>query len=810
MTRTPSVLFTALLVAAGALVSAGRDALLHLRRPIGGVPFSFTAAKTRPGSSQFVGRGPDSQLVVSPTEAVLTAQGRARERVRIRFCGANPNAALLGAEPEAARVSYVLGRDSRRWRSGLRSYRAVRVENAYPGIDLVYYRGGRELEYDFVVQPGADPGRIALQVEGQQRATVTAEGSLTLPGAEGPIRIGRPVTYQEVDGVRQPVASHFVSVGEQVRVALGPYDRRRPLIIDPTLSFSTFLGGSAEEYALAVATDSQGRTYLAGRTASLDFATVDAEQPAFGGGLSDAFIARLSSDGRTLQTMTYFGGMGDETINDLALDDLGNLYVAGNSNSDDLPLRNPIQRRFGGGTSDAFVAKLNADADRLEYATYLGGGGQDTGEGIAVGPSHTAYLTGKTGSLDFPTTSGAFQRRFGGGSTDAFVARLAEDGQSLRYATYLGDIGEENFGTAAGRIAVDNIGNAYVTGTTTSPRFPTTPRAFQRVLRGGQDAYLTKLGSNGDEVVYSTLLGGGSRDFGGDVAVDAGGSALVTGITDSLTFPVTRNAFQSRFGGGIWDAFVTRFAPSGEDVVCSTYLGGRGDEGATFGTVTDFGAAGFRPNGDLVVAGRTDSFNFPLAGPVQPVRGGFADGFFSRLSSDGERLLESTYLGGGANDVATDLSVDPGGDVRVAGFTASRDFPLVNPVQTSYAGGFTDAWVLRLNEPAPPAPKPQLRLSASELDFGSRRIGQDRTRSFTVRNAGQSGLSVTIGSLTSPFEVIEGGGAFVLGKGRTHRVRVRFTPTTIERNRQLLSIASTDPIRPTVTVTITGRGTAAR
>jgi hypothetical protein len=707
-------------------------------------------------------------------------------------------------------VSYFRGQDPRRWRSGLRSYGGVRVREAYPGIDLVYYRGGRELEYDFVVSPGADPGRIALEVEAGQRARVAADGSLALTSAPGPIRIGRPVSYQEVDGVRRPVASRFVAVGKQVRVALGRYDHRRPLIIDPTLSFSTFLGGSGEDYALAVATDPEGRTYLAGRTTSLDFATFNARQPGFGGGFTDAFIARLSPDGRTLQALTYFGGLGDESINDVAIDDAGDVYVAGDTNSADLPLRNPIQGRFQGGTSDAFVARLNADIDQLDYATYLGGGGQDTGEGIAIGPSHTAYLTGKTGSLDFPTTLGSFQRRFGGGTTDAFVARLAENGESLRYSTYLGDLGEENFGTAAGRIAVDGAGSAYVTGTTTSPRFPTTPRAFQRVLRGGQDVYLTKLEEDGDRLVYSTLLGGGSREFGGDVAVNAEGSALVTGITESLNFPVTRNAFQQRFGGGSWDAFVTRFAPSGEEMICSTYLGGRGDEGATFGSATDFGAAGFRPNGDLVVAGRTDSFNFPLAGPVQPLRGGFADGFFSRLSTDGERLLESTFLGGGANDVATDLAVDSGGDVRIAGFTASRDFPLVNPIQTIYAGGFTDAWALRLNEPAPPAPKPQLRVSVSQLDFGSRRIGQDRTRSFTVRNAGQTALSITISGLSVPFEVIEGGGSLSLGKGKSHKVRVRFTPTTVESSRQQLTITSTDPVRPMVAVTVKGRGLAFR
>jgi hypothetical protein len=595
-----------------------------------------------------------------------------------------------------------------------------------------------------------------------------------------------------------------------VRFALGSYDRRRPLILDPSVSFSTLLGGTAEDYALAVATDSEGRTYVAGRTTSLDFPTADAEQPVFGGGLSDAFIARLSADGRTLQTATFFGGLGEETIHDLAIDDAGNLYATGATNSDDFPLRNPIQGRFEGGLSDVFVAKFNGDVDELRYSTYLGGGGQDAGEGIALGPSRTAYVTGKTGSIDFPTTFGAFQRRLGGGTTDAFVARLAEDGGSLRFATYLGHLGEENFGVAEGRIAVDADGSAYVIGTTTSPRFPTTLGAFKRNLGGGQDAFLAKLAPDGESLRFATLLGGGSREFAGDVAINADGSAVVTGITESLNFPVTGDAYQRRFGGGLWDAFVTRFTPSGEAVFFSTYLGGRGDEGATFGAVTDFGAVGLRPDGEIVVAGRTDSFNFPLVDPVQRFRGGFTDGFFSRFSADGAKLLESTYLGGGANDTAADLSIDPAGDVTLAGFTGSRDFPLKNAVQPFYAGGFSEAWALRLDEPAPPAPKPQLRASPTQLDFGSRRVGQSRTKTLTLRNAGRTNLDVSVGTPSAPFAIQSGGGSFTLLKGKSRKVRIGFSPSGEGRIRQELSISSTDPVRPDFTVPLLGRGTAAR
>lgn len=806
MIRTFHPLLASVLLLAGTLVSTSQR-VPHRTRPAVATSLAFAAYPDDTGRPRYVGRGAGALLQVFPTSALLSGPS-GEQGVRLQLLGANPHAALVGEEPLAGKVSYFLGQDPSQWQAKLPTYGAVRARETYPGIDLVYYRGGQNLEYDFIVQPGADPACIAFEIGNQNhRARVTATGELIVPARGSELRMGRPVAYQEVAGVRRPVEAHFVSSGSQLRFALGSFDPRRPLIIDPSISFSTLLGGTAEDYALAVATNPAGRTYVAGRTISLDLATPNAEQPVFGGGLSDAFIALLSADGQTLETITFLGGLGDEVVNNLAIDSAGDLYLTGSTNSGNFPLRNPIQGRFQGGLSDAFVVKLNSDVDDLLYATYLGGGGQDVGEGIAIGPGRTAYITGKTGSINFPVTAGSFQRRLGGGTTDAFVARLADDGASLRFSTYLGDRGEENFGPATGRIAVDTAGNAYVTGTTTSPRFPTSLRAFQRILRGGQDVFLTKLDDQGEELLYSTLLGGGSRDFAGDVAVTPEGSAVVTGITESVNFPVTSRAFQRRFGGGFWDAFVTRFNPAGEQVVFSSYLGGRGDEGATFGVVTDFGAVDLRPGGEIVVAGRTDSLNFPLVDPVQLFRGGFTDGFFSRFSNDGERLLESTYLGGGANDVAADLSVDRAGDVTLAGFTASRDFPLIHAVQPFYAGGFSDAWVLRINEPVPPALRPQLRLSDDQLDFGSRRVGRTRTLTLTLRNAGRTALDVSVGSLTAPFEVIEGGGDFTLARGKSRKVRIRFSPTAVGRSRQDLLIESTDPNLPTTTVAVVGRGT---
>jgi len=334
-------------------------------------------------------------------------------------------------------------------------------------------------------------------------------------------------------------------------------------------------------------------------------------------------VTKLNPTGSGLVYSTYLGGSGDDNGTSIGVDAAGNAYVMGGTSSTNFPTTaGAFQRTFGGGISDAFVTKLNPAGSGLVYSTYLGGSGSEGGFGIAVDAGGNAYVTGHTGSTNFPTTTGAFQTSFGGGGFDAFVTKLNSTGSALVYSTYLGSSGTDN----GNGIAVDAAGNAYVTGDTTSANFPTTTGAFQTTFRGGfDDAFVTKLNSTGSALVYSTYLGGSSTDNGTSIAVDAVGNAYVTGGTFSTNFPTTTGAFQTTLSG-LEDAFVTKLNPLGTGLVYSTYLGGSGSD------VGDGITVDALPTPNAYVTGFTDSTNFPTtAGAFQTTLGGGEDAFVAKI-----------------------------------------------------------------------------------------------------------------------------------------------------------------------------------
>ncbi len=330
----------------------------------------------------------------------------------------------------------------------------------------------------------------------------------------------------------------------RVGFELAKFDRRRPLVIDPVLSYSTYLGGSGTDAAYGIAVDPSGNAYVAGLTFSTNFPTSNAFQSSYGGGTYDGFVTKLSADGSTLLYSTYLGGSGEDIAYAIAVDSSGDAYVTGGTKSTNFPTTSNAFQGSLAGTVNVFVTKLAADGSSLVYSTYLGGNGKDSGNGIAVDPSGNAYVTGYTGSTNFPTTPSAFQGSLPGGQ-DPFVTKLSADGSSLVYSTYLGG----GFLDKGQAIAVDSSGNAYVTGATTSTDFPTTPSAFQGSLGSSSlysNAFVTKLAADGSSLVYSTYLGGGGPDLGYGIAVDPSGDAYVTGSAESVNFPTTPNAFQSR------------------------------------------------------------------------------------------------------------------------------------------------------------------------------------------------------------------------------------------------------------------------
>jgi len=654
--------------------------------------------------ARFLARGAGYTLALTRNAAVLSLAGSAGRgtksgpaQLSIGFAGASGHPISSGQRALPGRINYLVGSDRARWRTDVPTYSRVGYRNLWPGIGATFYGNQGRLEYDLTVAPGADPGRIALTFGGASSVRVERGGGLRLSLPGGVVRQLQPRAYQVVGGGRRTVASRYVVRGGRVGVALGSYDHRLAVVIDPVLIYSTYLGGSGSDQGFGIAVDTAGAAYITGSTSSTNFPTASSTTSPFqgsNGGSTDAFVTKLNPSGSGLVYSTYLGGSGADSGNAIAVDLSGNAYVAGATASANFPTAHPFQGSNGGGANDAFVAKLNPNGDGLVYSTYLGGSGVDVASAIAVDFSGAAYVAGNTKSTNFPTAS-PFQGANAGGS-DAFVTKLNSSGGGLVYSTYLGG---SNADSAAG-IAIDSLGNAYVTGLTMSTDFPaasSTSSPFQSANAGGADAFVTKFNPAGSALVYSTYLGGSGDDHGSAIAVDQSGNAYVTGVTDSTNFPTASptTPFQSSNGGSN-DAFVTKLNPAGSALVYSTYLGGSGDDGGDGIAVDGLGSA--------YVGGTTNSTNFPTAGsPIQGTLAGSNDAFVTKLKPDGSALLYSTYLGGSGNDQGLALAVDFTGAIYLTGETASTNFPAASstssPFQSANAGGTFDAFVTKFSGP---------------------------------------------------------------------------------------------------------------
>ena len=425
--------------------------------------------------AKFLARGPGYALFLTHTELVLSLRrgGPAETTeppdpnfvgppetpnqpavLRLGFVGANPKPVIEGLEPLGGHSNYFLGNDPAKWRTGIPHYGRVRVKELYPGIDLVLYGNPQQLEYDFVVAPGADPGQIRLSLSGAEAVRLDAAGDLVLDLPGGTLTQRAPTVYQDHDGERRLVEGGYrlLSPSEEQsgavpELAFAPntpaligfqvaaYDPDAALVIDPELVYSTYLGGSDDDHGYDIAVDAAGNAYVTGATWSSDFPTANALYPSYGGGDWDAFVAKLNADGTALVYSTYLGGSGTDHGYGIAVDGAGNAYVTGDTGSLDFPTANALYPNIGG-TADAFVTKLNADGTALVYSTFLGGGGVENGYGIAVDAAGNALVTGRTGSPDFPIANALYPAQVGG--FDAFVAKLDANGTALVYSTYLG------------------------------------------------------------------------------------------------------------------------------------------------------------------------------------------------------------------------------------------------------------------------------------------------------------------------------------------------------------------------------------
>ena len=630
------------------------DELLLERR---GQSLSFEANRGQVDSSiRFLARGKGYSLLLTDTEALLslpaTGQspaGQTASWIRMQHLGANPQPRVKGSNLTSAKSHYFLGNDPRNWKTNVPHYAKVVYNGVYPGVDLVYYGNEGQLEYDYVLAAGVDPGVITLGFQGVEGVRVGTSGDLVIASATGEVCLKKPRVYQWSEGSAQPVDSAYRIKGEhQIGFALGAFDPSLPLVIDPVLTYSTYLGGSEDDRGLGIAVDAQGNTYVAGVTQSANFPQ-SSNNPGTGG--EDVFVTKLNPAGTALIYSAYLGGGAADVGRHLAVDAAGSVYVSGGTRSSNFPVTQGAFQTVLRGASDSFVLKLNPAGDQLVYSTYLGGTRDEgfEGGGLALDAAGQVYLTGVTNSLDFPTSRITFQRSFGGGISDAFVSRLSADGTRLVSSTYLG-----GFDLDEGRgIAVDSAGRIYVTGRTRSPNL-VIHNAYQGLRRSTlDDAFLTKFSALGDLVTYSTFFGGSGNETAHGIAVDDSGLAYLAGETDSTDFVTTSDAFKKEHGGSDLDGFIVKLRTTAsklDSLAYSSFFGGSANDSIRALAAGNTGA--------VYITGVTDSTDFPTQDATQgQFGGGASDAFAAKLNSLGTGLVYSTYLGGTGADSGEAIAV---------------------------------------------------------------------------------------------------------------------------------------------------------
>jgi hypothetical protein len=686
------------------------------------------------------------------------------------------------------RSNYFHGNNPRRWLTNIRNYARVRYENVYPGIDLVYHGNHQMLEHDYILAPAADPQRVRLRLRGASTVRLSPSGDLVMDVQGSSILLKRPQAYQTGRGGTEQVLARYTFLGKElVGVELGPYDHRRSLIIDPVLSYSTYLGGTGGDTGAAVTVDSSGDIYVVGTTSSADFpVTAGVVQGKLAGG-SDVFVTKLSPAGSPVFS-TFLGGTGNDSGAGVAIDSAGNIYVTGTTYSADFPTTHGVVQTALNGSSDAFVTKLSSDGSKMVYSTYLGGSGTETCNSIAVDSSGSAYVTGSTSSADFPITSGSFQPTYGGNS-DAFITKLSPDATSLVYSSFLGGSSSDS---GAG-VAVDAAGEAFLTGATSSTDFPTvTP--LQAKLAGGSDAFVAKVSSDGKALVFSTYLGGKGDDQGAGLALDKSDNVYLTGSTSSDDFPTVSPA-QSKLGGGT-DAFVSELKADGSALVYSTYLGGS-DYDSGNGIAVD-------SSGNAYVVGLTASSDFPSVKPIEGYSGSFFspyDSFLVQVASGGSSFAFSSYLGGSGYDSANAVALAAAGNVYIVGTTTSSDFPTTLGSFQPTFGNVSNVFVARVG----PANEPGFSVSPFKLTFSDQALGTSSyPQAITVRNMGSGLLNISSIATTGDFAEAGNCGSLVFGATEC-TVSVTFSPTARGTRNGTLVFSDDGPGSPQ-TINLSGNG----
>lgn len=603
------------------------------------------------------------------------------QRVNYVLVNCNSRVVAKGEMRKSAYKNFLVGNVQNKYATNVALYGQVIVKDIYDGIDIRYYFENNFLKYDFIVHPWADANQIQINIVGSDKTYLNTKGELVLTTLFGEIQNANLFCYQQED--KRKVEGNFTNKSGNWSFDLETYNKSQTLIIDP-LIYATYIGGSHYDEAHSIAVDASNNVYVSGFTYSSDFdITAGAFQSSIAGDW-DIFVSKLNADGTDLIYSTYIGGSGSDFAVSNAVDANNNLYITGYTTSTNYITTAGAFQTINNGGVDGFITKLNASGTALIYSTYIGGNNGDYSRAIAIDTSNNAYITGNTNSNNFVTSNGAFQNGYNG-LDDIFVCKLNESGNALIYSSYIGTFNNE-YGSS---IAIDNSGNAYITGWAHFG-FITTPGAFQSTIGGGSDAIVVKLNSLGTALIYSTFIGGSGADAGFDIALDSSNNAYITGDTESSNFIVSPTAFQNNHQGGYTDAFVTKINALGNAIIYSTYLGGNGDDTAHSIAVDS--------NENTYITGRTESTNFDISiGAFQSTKAAGRDVFASKLNTTGSALLYSSYIGGNNNDVGLSLALDSSANAYLTGLTWSADlYTSTGAFQTGNAGT-RDLFVFKLD-----------------------------------------------------------------------------------------------------------------
>jgi len=632
--------------------------------------------------------------------------------LKAKFVGASPRVAVVGRRRQSGAFNYLIGNKPEAWKTNVPGYSEVFYRGLYPGIDLTYKGVDGRMKYQFNLAPGADPKAIRILFQGAKALKTTPEGALLIHTPWGTLKDTKPYAYQIVDGKRSTVEAEFSAEGRVATFWLGDYDKTKPLVIDPVMKYSTFVGGGggSAQTSYAISVDTTGNAYITGTTDATDYpTTAGAYDTSLNSATGNVFVAKLNASGSGLVYSTFIGGSTQNAWDagyDISVDAGGNAYIVGQADEASFPTTVGAFDRTVGGASDGFALKLNAAGSGLVYSTFLGGTSawQENAWGVAVDSSGSAYVTGLAGAgnyggpSDYPVTAGAYDTTSNGGYYDVFVTKLNPAGSALVYSTFLGGDGNDDAGYD---ISVDSTGNAYVTGragASASQPFPTTAGSFDTAFGGYNDVFVTKLNPAGSGLVYSTFLGGTMIDEGYGISIDSTGYAYITGETGSSDYPTTVGAYDRTYNGDgtLWpdeynDAFIAKLNLDGSGLVYSTYLGGaNGDVGRGISLGGD---------GRAYVVGQTKSANFPTtSGAFDASFGGGWDGFIASVGSTGSALKYSSYLGGAGDDFGRALKVDGAGGAYMTGETYSGDFPVTSGAYdtTKNSVHYADAFASKL------------------------------------------------------------------------------------------------------------------